>query len=165
MRQGSRRRYKICSECHIVVIVAGKPLKGDRHCVHSRPPRELITPTVYFENAKGEIWSGPDAATPCPLAGYQRREVQAHEIRRFERLMNRKMQDEQRAQLERQREASEFHARHREQTRRELDAEILKEAEHWDAEHKEFLHYAMAHRDDPVYTRNFDPEFHVGSFS
>ncbi len=162
---GDRRRYKICQPCNKVVLVYGEQKKGDELCPHTFTSREAITPTVYYENAKGEIWSGPDANTPCPFAGYERREVQAHEIRKFERVLNRKMQDQHREQLERQREVSEHHAAARAQARKEMDADVLRESEGWDREHRELLHYAMDHRDEPNFSRNFDPEMHIGAFS
>lgn len=125
---------------------------------------QSITPTVYYENAAGEVWSGPDAVTPCPLPGYIRKEVGSREIRAFTRRMNQKMIDEHKAQLERHSEASEFHAKHREEVRKELDAEILKESADWDSTHKQILEHAMTHRDDHVYHREYDPQWHIGAW-
>lgn len=155
------RGYKICAQCKCMVLIYGEPRKGDKICPHRFRPRELITPTVYYENKQGEIWSGPDATTPCPLKGYNRVEVQAHDVRKFERLLTRRMQTEHREQIERQREASEVHARMREQARKEMDAEVLKESESWTPEQREFLDYAMAHRHEPIYSENFDPECRI----
>lgn len=152
-----RRLYKYCDQCKRLVLVAGVAQKGDFiDCTHrfSRAPR---TPTVIYVNAEGDVWNGPDAETKCPIAGYERREIQPHELPKFEREMNdyyKRLHAEARYEPPEQTAA-------RERVRKELREEVIRESQGWDREHREFLDYAL--NQAPVeYTRNYDPGFRVG---
>lgn len=155
VRSGQRRVKCHCGKlAHVVYLSRAK-----------RRASEHITPTVYYENAEGEIWSGPDAVTPCPLDGYIRREVGQFEVRQFERLMSRRMQDEHRERLEQQRESTEAYDKMRADVRKQLDEEVLHEAQGWDAEHRAILHHALEHREQPEFTRNYSPEFGIAAWN
>lgn len=161
----SRRVYKWCSQCSKLSLVAGEPRKDDHLCPH-RFARIAATPTVYYVNAEGQLWVPPTATDTCPLAGYERREVQPHEVRKFEREMNSRLRREHYAELEQQAEANERAARDREQVRRQLADELREESRHRSPEEREFLEYVLEQSREQVdYSRGYDPNFRIDAYN
>ncbi len=162
----ARRRYLWCKDCDGLVIVAGIPQRGDRACTH-RFAREVAKPTVYYLNKDGEMWVPPSAEDTCPLPGWQRHEVQPHEIRKFERQMNAKMRDDHYRELQAQAETNERASRDREQVRRQLADELREESKHRSPEEREFLdHVLRESAQESNYSRSeYDSNFHIGAWS
>lgn len=155
----ARRRYVFCNTCKQLVLVAGEPQRGDKRCPH-RFSREPISPTVYYVNADGKRlypWDARDLPKKYTDQGYQRIEVPASEIRRFERDTNRQLQREASQKAEES-------AAMEEVMRDRRHAELRNDMSAMDDFHKEITRMAIE-EESRGYGRRYDPEFRIEGWS
>ena len=117
------------------------------------------TSTVYYVNKAGKKlypWTGDALPKDYTRLGYQRVEVPPHEIRRFERELNREMESER--SRERGGEQSRFEA---EQTRRHES--LRQDMAQMDAFSRDVAREAMR-AENETYSSRYDPQFRIGAY-
>lgn len=134
--------------------------KAERVFLPSRKRHGNAQPTVYYMNKDGRKlypWTGDALPKEYTKLGYQRCEVQPHEIRKFERQVNREIEAEGHEQSDRERERYEHERSLR-------HASLRDDARHMDDFGRAMVQEAI-NREDDGYSHRYDPEFHVGAYN
>ena len=132
---------------------------AERVFLPSRKRLGNAMPTVYYVNRAGKKlypWTGDRLPKGYTKLGYERIDVQSHEIRSFERQVNREMQ--------RENQPSEAELRRNEEYQKYRHDSLRQDMAHMDAFHRDIAREAMK-AENEGYSRNYDPEFHVGAYS
>lgn len=154
------RSYQWCERCKKLVLMAGKPGRGDFYkCPHGlRQSREPFPATVYYENAKGErLYPWDTRSLPkhyTETLGYQRFEVGSFERGRFEKRTREQMN----AEATGKREESQ---REYEIERDRNHAELRHLSKGMDSFHREMTEHAIQ-QELSGYSQSYDSEFRVG---
>lgn len=156
----TRRIYLPCDQCNRLVLVGGKPQRGDFYkCPHGlRQSREPFPATVYYENAKGERLYPWDARNLpkhyTDTLGYQRFEVGSFERGRFEKRTREQMNAEARDKRDESQREYEI-------KRDRNHAELRHLSRGMDSFHRELAEHAIQ-QELSGYSQSYDSEFRVG---